>query len=154
MAKYQKKDLLVMPDTNEKVEKFINYLMKDGKKNLARDIFNQTMEEIKNNGHNDPRSVWMKAIENASPKQMVKSKRIGGAVYQIPLDVPDNKQFFYSSKWILDAARSKKGKAMYESLAEEILVAYSNQGAAVQKKEESHRMADANEAYAYLAKYI
>ncbi len=154
MAKYEKNDLLVMPNTTPKIEKFINYIMKDGKKNLAREIFDKTMKEIKNNGHNDPRTVWEKAIENTSPKQMVKSKRIGGAVYQIPLDVPDNKQFFYSSKWILDAARSKKGKPMHKSLAEEILLAYSNQGAAVQKKEESHRMADANEAYAYLAKYV
>lgn len=154
MGVFEDDDLLVLPKTNEKIEKFINYIMRDGKKNLARKIFYKALGEIKENGHMNPKSVWRKAIENASPEQMVKSKRIGGAVYQIPLDVSERKKFFYASKWILNAAREKDGKKMYKKLADEILAAYSNQGKAVNKKEESHRMAEANKAYAYLAKYV
>ena len=152
--KFKKAPMLVLPDSNEKIEKFINYIMKNGKKLLARKIFNMTLEEIKKNGHPNPIVVWEQAIENASPSVMVKSKRIGWAVYQIPLEVPSKKKFFHASKWILTAARSKKGSPMYKRLAEEILAAYSGQGAAVKKKEEAHKMAEANKAFAYLAKYV
>jgi len=152
--KFKKAPMLVLPDSNEKIEKFINYIMKDGKKLLAKKIFNMTLEEIKKNGHPNPIVVWEQAIENASPSVMVKSKRIGWAVYQIPLEVPSKKKFFHASKWILTTARSKKGSPMYKRLAEEILAAYSGQGAAVKKKEEAHKMAEANKAFAYLAKYV
>jgi len=155
MAKKFKKPSLYVPyDSNEKFEKFVNYVMKNGKKLLARKIMNDTFEEIKKNGHPNPMVVWEQAIENASPNIMVKSKRIGWAVYQIPLEVPLKKKFFYASRWILTAARSKKGSPMYKRLAEELLAAYSGQGAAVKKKEEAHKMAEANKAFAYLAKYV
>ena len=140
--------------TNEKIEKFINYLMKDWKKNIARKIFNNMLEEIKKAGHINPIVVWEQAIENASPQVKVVSKRIWWAVYQIPVEVPARKRFFYASKWIIEAARSKKGKPMYKKLAEEVLAAYSNQWAAVKKKEDTHKMAEANKAFAYLAKYV
>ncbi len=112
------------------------------------------LDEIKANGHVNPIVVWEQAIENASPQVMVKSKRIWWAVYQIPLEVPAKKKFFYASKWILEAARSKKWVPMYKKLAEEVMAAYSNQGAAVKKKEDAHKMAEANKAFAYLAKYV
>ena len=152
--KFKKAPMLVLPDSNEKIEKFINYIMKDGKKLLAKKIFKMTMEEIKKNGHPNPIVVWEQAIENASPNIMVKSKRIGWAVYQIPLEVPSKKKFFHACKWILTAARSKKWTPMYKKLAEELLAAYSGQGAAVKKKEEAHKMAEATKAFAYLAKYV
>ncbi len=138
----------------QRIEKFINYLMKQGKKSVAKKIYNDTLKEIKSNGHMNPVVVLETAIENAAPSLMIKSKRLGGSVYQVPVEVKQHKRFFYSVKWILDATRSKKGKPTYKKLAEELLAAYSNQGFAVKKKEETHRMAEANKAFAYMAKYI
>ena len=152
--KYKKPPMFRLPTTNEKIEKFINYLMRDWKKNLARKIFYNMLEEIKKAGHINPIVVWEQAIENASPQVKVVSKRIWWAVYQIPVEVPPHKRFFYASNWIIEAARSKKWKPMYKKLAEEVMAAYSNQGAAVKKKEDTHRMAEANKAFAYLAKYV
>ncbi len=152
--KFKKNDLFSVPSTSAKVEKFINHLMKDWKKSIARKIFNDSLEEIKRNWHMNPYAVWEMAIENASPSVMVKSKRIGWAVYQVPLEVKSDKKFFYSSKWILNYSSAKKWTPMYKALAEELLAAYSNQWSAVKKKEDTHKMADANKAYAYLAKYV
>ena len=140
--------------SDPRITKFINYLMKDGKRTIAHKIFVDTMKEIQLNGHPNPQAVLETAIENAAPDIMVKSKRIGGAVYQVPMEVKQNKKLFFSTKWILDAARGKKGKPMYKKLAEELLAAYSGQGPAVKRKEEAHRMAEANKAFAYLAKYV
>ncbi len=154
MKKIKRNPLLVLPNSSEKVEKFINYLMVDGKKSTARRIFFDTIKEIKTNWHVNPFVVFETAIENASPNIMIKSKRIGWAVYQIPLEVPSKKKFFYSCRWIKEAAESKKWKPMYKKLAEEILAAYSNQWSAVKKKEDAHKMAEANKAFAYLAKYV
>ena len=143
-----------LPSTNNKIEKFINYIMLDGKKTIARKIFKDTLDEIKKNGHVNPLAVWEAAIENASPNMMIKSKRIWGAVYQVPVEVPARKRFFYACKWLIDYSRDKKGTPMYVRLAEELLAAYSNQWNAVKKKEDTHKMAEANKAFAYLAKYI
>ena len=135
-------------------EKFINHLMKNGKKSVARKIYSDTLKEIKKFGHMNPSVVVQAAIENASPNVMIKSKRIWWAVYQVPIEVKPAKRFFFATKWILDAARSKSGKPMSEKLAEELIAAYGNQWAAVKKKEEAHRMAEANKAFAYMAKYV
>ena len=135
-------------------EKLINHLMKNGKKSVARKIYENTLKEIKLSGHMNPAVVVQSAIENASPNLMIKSKRIGGAVYQIPVEVRPVKKIFFAIKWILDAARAKGGKPMYKKLAEEIIAAYGNQGAAVKKKEEAQRVAEANKAFAYMAKYV
>jgi small subunit ribosomal protein S7 len=125
--KYKKPVAFSLPSTTDKIEKFINFIMKDGKKNVARKIFNDSMAEIKKNGHVNPLTVWEQAIDNAAPNMMIKAKRIGGAIYQVPVEVPNKKKFFYSCKWILDYSRSKKGTPMYMRLAEELLAAYSNQ---------------------------
>ena len=135
-------------------EKLINHLMKHGKKSVAKKIYDQALKEIKVSGHMNPSVVVQAAIENASPNVMIKSKRIGGAVYQVPVEVKPAKRFFFAVKRILDAARSKSGKPMYKKLAEELMAAYSNQGSAVKKKEEAHKMAEANKAFAYMAKYV
>jgi len=136
------------------LDKLVNYLMKAGKKSVAKKIFDNTLKEIKSAWHMNPVIVVETAIENASPTIMIKSKRLGWSVYQVPVEVKPIKRFFYAVRWILDAARTKKGKPMYKKLAEELLAAYSNQGYAVKKKEESHKMAEANKAFAYMAKYI
>lgn len=128
--------------------------MKNGKKSVAKKIYENALKEIKLGGHMNPSVVVQAAIENASPNIMIKSKRIGGAVYQVPVEVKPAKRFFFATKWILDAARAKSGKPMYKKLAEELIAAYGNQGAAVKKKEEAHKMAEANKAFAYMAKYV
>lgn len=152
--KFKKSSVFSLPSTTDKIEKFINFVMLDWKKSIARKIFNDAMDEIKSNWHINALVVWETAIENAAPHIMIKSKRIWWAVYQVPLEVPVKKRFFYSAKWIIDIARSKKWKPMYKRLADELLAAYSNQWAAVKKKEDTHKMAEANKAYAYLAKYV
>lgn len=152
-ASFKKIPLKVYTNSTEKAEKLINYIMKNGKKNVARNIYRQTLSEIKRQGHMNPQIVVDGAIENASPSVMVKSKRVGGSVYQVPLEVKPKRKLFFACKWMLEAARNKSGK-MHVNLAEEILAAYAEQGAAVKKKEEAHRMAEANKAYAYMAKYV
>jgi len=142
------------PTANPKIEKVINYIMRDGKKSVARRIYKNVLKEIKLNGHMNPTIVIETAIENASPNMMIKSKRLWGSVYQVPVEVKSHKRLFYSMRWILNAAKSRKGSPMYKRLAEEMLAAYSSQGIAVKKKEESHRMAEANKAFAYMAKYV
>ena len=143
---------LILED--EKLEKIINYIMLDGKKSIARKILADTMKEIKASGHMNPKWVIFTAIENASPSLMVKSKRVGGAVYQIPLEIPNNKKMYFACKWIIDAARAKKWKPMSQRLSEEFLAAYSDQWTAVRKREDAHKMAEANKAFAYMAKYV
>ena len=143
---------LVLAD--HKIEKFVNYLMKDGKKTTARKVFTDTMNEIKLAGHMNPTGVLFTAIENAAPSIMVKSKRVWGSVYQVPVEVKSTRKVYFACKWILDAARGKKGKPMSKRLSEELLAAYSEQGTAVKKKEDVHRMAEANKAFAYMAKYV
>lgn len=153
-TKLNKKSRTVLPSSSDKLDKIINYLMKDGKKSVAKRIYNDMLKEVKSNGHMNPQIVVETAIDNASPSVMIKSKRLWGSIYQVPVEVKQNKRLFYSMRWILDAVRSKKWKPMYKKLAEEILAAYSNQGTAVKKKEETHKMAEANKAFAYMAKYI
>lgn len=151
MADYKN---FMIPDADAKVEKIINYLMKNGKKTIARKIYADTMKEIRANGHLNPRLVLDAAIENAAPDMMVKAKRVGWSVYQVPVEVKTVKKFYFACKWIIAAARGKKWKPMHKKLAEEILAAYSEQGPAVKRKEEMHKMAEANRAFAYMAKYI
>lgn len=140
--------------SNPKIEKIINYIMKNGKKSVAKRIYHDMLQEIKSNGHMNPEIVLETAIDNASPSLMIKSKRMGGSVYQVPVEVKQDKKLFFAFKWILAATDSKTGKPMYKKLAEEIMAAYGNQGYAVKKKEEVHKMAEANKAFAYMAKYV
>ncbi|MFA7298489.1 MAG: 30S ribosomal protein S7 [Candidatus Absconditabacterales bacterium] len=146
--------LIVGSMGNPKIEKIINYIMKSGKKSVAKKIYSNMLLEIKSSGHMNPEIVLETAIENASPSLMIKSKRMGGSVYQVPVEVKQNKKLFFAFKWILAATNAKKGKPMYKKLAEEIIAAYGNQGSAVKKKEEVHKMAEANKAFAYMAKYV
>jgi small subunit ribosomal protein S7 len=132
------------------VSRFINYLMKDGKKTVAEDVFYKALDEIKKNVKEDPVRVFEEAIKNASPLQEVVSRRIGGANYQIPREVRPERKFFLATNWIISAARVKKGKPMHQKLAEELVAASKNEGAAIKKKQDMHKMAEANRAFASL----
>lgn len=152
--KFKKPESATSGSINPKLDKLINYIMESGKKSVARKIFRDMLKEIKLNGHMNPVVVVETAMDNAAPSMMVKSKRLWGSVYQVPVEVKQHKKLFYSVKWIIAAAKSKKGTPVHKRLAEEMLAAYSNQGIAVKKKEETHKMADANKAFAYMAKYV
>ena len=133
------------------VAQFINQVMKKGKKITARKIVYGSFDIIKETTKKDPLEVFGKAVENSSPMLRVKSKRVGGATYQVPIEVKPDQRTSLAFRWILTAARTKKGKPMKEKLAEELMAAYKNEGAAVKKKEETHRMAEANRAFAHFA---
>ena len=107
--------------------------MKDGKKTTARKVFADTMNEIKAAGHMNPNGVLFTAIENAAPSIMVKSKRVGGSVYQVPVEVKANRKVYFACKWILDAARGKKGKPMSKRLSEELLICASGRSPSVRR---------------------
>ena len=138
---------------NEVLEKFINFIMKDGKKTVARKLFAETMQIVEKKTGQKAREVFDQALENIKPSLEVRPKRIGGSVYQIPREVKPKRQFQLASRWILAAARGKKGTTFASSLANEIIQAANNEGAAIKKKEDSHRMAQANKAFAHFAKY-
>jgi len=134
-------------------EKFINYLMLDGKKSTARRIFNDALKLVSKKVTGDPEKVFKSAIDNVKPRLEVKAKRIGGAVYQIPREVKPNRQTALAFRWILAAARGKKGATMAQKLATELTEASKEQGTSIKKKEDTHRMAEANKAFAHLARY-
>ena len=127
--------------------------MLDGKKTVARRLLKETFEIVQKKTGEKPREVFDQALENIKPSLEVRPKRIGGSVYQIPREVKPRRQFQLASRWILAAARSKKGTNFASSLASEIIQAANNEGAAIKKKEDSHRMAQANKAFAHFAKY-
>ena len=132
--------------------RFINYLMSAGKKTTAERVFYASLEEIKKTTKDDPVKVFEKAIENASPLLEVVSKRVGGANYQIPHEVDPNRKFVLAIRWIIQAARSKKGRPMARKLADELMAAAKNEGSAIKKKQDTHRMAEANRAFAHFAR--
>ncbi|MEK7629803.1 MAG: 30S ribosomal protein S7 [Patescibacteria group bacterium] len=132
------------------VGRFINYLMTGGEKTTAERVFYAALEKIKEVTKEDPVKVFEKALSNATPMLEVVSRRIGGANYQIPQEVRPERKFYLSTHWLIAAARSKKGKPMAEKLAEEIIGAAKNEGVAIKKKLDMHRMAEANRAFASL----
>jgi len=133
-----------------KLEKFINYIMWSGKKETARGVIYQAFEKIKEKtGNPNPLEVFDLAIKNAGPTTEVRSKRIGGANYQVPREVRPERRVALAMRWIRDAARGGKGKPMHEKLAEELIAASNNEGAAIKKKDDTHKMAEANKAFAH-----
>ncbi len=130
--------------------RFINYLMVGGKKATAERVFYGAMDVIAEATKQEPVSVFEKAIENASPLVEVTSRRVGGANYQIPRDIRPSRKFFLATHWLIQAARSKKGKPMASKLADEVIAASKNEGTAIKKKLDMHRMAEANRAFASL----
>ncbi|MBI2087006.1 MAG: 30S ribosomal protein S7 [Candidatus Zambryskibacteria bacterium] len=137
---------------SERVSKFINYVMQEGKKAIARKIIYTSFDVIKEKTKNqNPLEIFETALKNTGPTMEVRSRRVGGANYQIPREVRPERRQFLSMKWIIDAARAKKGKPMAEKLAEEIIAAANNEGDAVRKRENTHKMAEANKAFAHFA---
>jgi small subunit ribosomal protein S7 len=146
---------IVSPDfmyNSEKLEKFINYIMWSGKKETSRKIVYQAFEVIKEKtGNPNPLEIFDLAMKNAGPLTEVRSKRIGGANYQVPREVRAERRLSLSMRWIRDAARKGKGRPMHLKLADELILASKNEGAAIKKKEDTHKMADANKAFAHFA---
>lgn len=143
----------LLPGADPLVEKFINYIMLGGKKSIARRIFNDAMKELKDRGQKNPLDTFKLAIDNASPSIEVRPKRVGGGVYQVPTEVNPNRQRILAMRWIRDAARAIKGKPIYKRLADILLETSKGEGPACKKKEDIHKMAAANKAFAHLAKY-
>lgn len=145
----------VRPDivfNSTKVEKFINYVMERGKKNTARKIVYEALEYVKSKEKvEDPMEVFDTALKNTGPTVEVRSRRVGGANYQVPREVRPERKSYLSMKWIIDAAKAKKGKPMKERLGDEIILASKNEGEAIKKRENVHKMAEANKAFAHFA---
>jgi len=135
------------------IAKFINYVMERGKKNTVTKIVYGALDIIKEKTKKDPLEIFKKAIENVAPMVEVRSRRVGGANYQIPFPTNESRRLVLASRWIISGAKSRKGKPMMEKLAQELLDAIDGQGAAIKKKEDVHRMAEANKAFAHFARY-
>ena len=132
--------------------KFINCLMYDGKKSIAQAVFYDAMDLVQRRLSNEnPLDVFTRAVENVMPVIEVRSKRVGGATYQVPMQVKKNRQQTLAIRWILQTAREKKGRPMHIKLADELLAAFNREGGAISKRENVHRMADANKAFAHFA---
>lgn len=134
------------------IAKFINYIMERGKKTVAQKIVYGCFDIIKDVTKQDPRHVFSKALKQVSPLLEIRGRRIGGANYQIPFQVRGDRRFALGCRWVIEAARSRKGKPMAEKLAAEIMDAAKGEGAAIKKRAEVHRMAEANKAFAHFAR--
>ena len=155
MRKATPKKRVVLPDPvfNEiKVTKFVNHLMYDGKKSIAFDIFYGALEIVKTKLPNEEKSaleIWRKSLENVTPQVEVKSRRIGGATFQVPTEIRPDRKESISMKNLILYARKRAGRSMADKLAAEIVDGFNNQGGAFKRKEEIHRMAEANRAFAH-----
>lgn len=132
-----------------KVTMFVNRLMYGGKKSTARSVFYDAMAIIERREKLDPIELFESALKNAAPRVEVKPRRVGGSTYQVPLEVTPYRQTTLSMRWLIGAARKRSGRSMAEKLANEVIDASKNQGAAVKKKDDTHRMAEANRAFAH-----
>jgi small subunit ribosomal protein S7 len=130
-------------------EKFVNSMMWDGKKTVAQKIFYTAMDTLRERTGDDPLKTFKKAVENAKPLLEVKTRRVGGANYQVPVEVPQNRRTALAIRWILINARSRPEKGMSEKLANELNDAANSRGGAIKKKDDVHRMAEANKAFAH-----
>ena len=134
---------------NVKVQTFINHVLKKGKKNVAAKLVYSAFDIMAEKTGKDPVELFEQAIQNASPRMEVRPRRIGGATYQIPMEVPSHRQFTLATRWLLEAARTRKGLPFDQCLADELLNAVNNEGGAIRKREEAHRMAKANRAFSH-----
>lgn len=144
----------IAPDARYKstqVAKFMNYIMLNGKKSVAAGIVYGAFDYIEEKSGQPGYDVWMEAMKKVSPDLEVRAKRIGGANYQVPVEVRPERRFTLASRWIIDAARSRKGKPMHIKLAQELMDAAKGEGAAVKKREDVQRMAESNRAFAHFA---
>lgn len=152
MRKRKPKVRMLAPDPryrDQSVTRFVNNLMMRGKKGLAYKVFYDAMDIVKEKGGEDPHAIWQTALNNTTPQVEVRSRRIGGATFQIPTEIPANRKISIGMKWLIRFARARNGKGIAEKLAAEIMAASKNEGAAVKRKEDTHRMAEANRAFAH-----
>lgn len=153
MARRRRAEKRVIPSDPKynhlEMARFINRLMWDGKKTVAQRIMYQALEQAEKEAHREPVSIFEQAIRNATPMIEVKSRRVGGATYPVPTEVRPERGLALAMSWIIKSARARTGKPMAERLAQELLEASKGQGAAVKRKEEVHRMAEANRAFAH-----
>lgn len=146
---------IIKPDpkyNSQTVAKLVNYVMSDGKKSTAQKIVYGALQLVSEKTKRDPIEAFEEALKNVMPQVEVKSKRVGGANYQIPMPVRGERRLALGFRWIIDAANAKKGKGMAEKLGYEIVAAAANEGDAVRKRTDVHRMADANRAFAHFAR--
>lgn len=134
-----------------RVSKFINYIMVGGKKDIARSIVYDALDLVKEKSGKDPLDVFKTALKNIGPSMEVRSRRIGGAAYQVPREVRPERRLALAMRWIIEIAKKGKGKNMSEKLADELLLANNNEGEAIKKKENVHKMAEANKAFAHFS---
>jgi small subunit ribosomal protein S7 len=152
MRKRRPKKRILAPDprfNDTMVTQFVNNLMYSGKKNVAYQLFYSAMDIISTKTEDNPHEVWQKAIVNVTPQVEVRSKRIGGATFQIPTEIPANRKLSIGMKWMIKFSRERSGKGMAEKLAAEVLAASKGEGGSVKRKEDTHRMAEANRAFAH-----
>lgn len=155
MRRPAKKRRPLQPDLahqSVRVSKFINYIMERGKKNTARRIVYSAFDLIKERTKTEPLTIFEEALRNVGPITELRSRRVGGANYQIPYEVSPERKTTLAMRWIIEAASGKKGKPMGEKLADELLAAVKNEGEAIKKRENVHRMAEANRAFAHFAR--
>ena len=135
---------------SELVARLINTIMRNGKKSVAQSIVYDAFDMLKAKKKDmEPLEVFIQAVENIKPKLEVKSRRVGGATYQVPIEVPAERQIALAMRWITTYSQAQKGKSMTEALASELLDAFDNQGASIKKKDDTHKMAQANKAFAH-----
>ena len=142
----------ILPDpvfSSQLITRFINSVLKQGKKSTAERIFYGALDLIKERSQDDPVKVFKRAVDNVKPQVEVKSRRVGGSTYQVPVEVSSGRQLSLSIRWLLDNARSRGEKSMVERLAGELLDAANNRGASIKKKDDTHRMAEANKAFSH-----
>ncbi|MDD5861383.1 MAG: 30S ribosomal protein S7 [Prevotella sp.] len=155
MRKAKPKKRVIIPDpvfNDQMVAKFVNHLMYDGKKNTSYRIFYSALDTVKAKAQNEEKSpleIWKQALDNITPQVEVKSRRIGGATFQVPTEIRADRKMSIAMKNLIAFARKRSGKSMAEKLAAEILDAFNNQGGAFKRKEDMHRMAEANRAFAH-----
>ena len=153
--KFKSFEHYIKPDpkfNNQLASKFINSLMWDGKKAVAQKIFYDALDLLKERfPKEEPIEVFVKAVENVKPKLEVRSRRVGGATYQVPMEVNPKRQQSLAIRWIIQAVRAKSGRPTYLSLADELTAAFNREGTAMHKRETTHKMADANKAFAHFA---
>ena len=142
----------IAPDAkygNQLISMFVNKLMRDGRKSLAERIMYTALDEIEEKEKRDPVEVFEQAVQNATPVVEVKPRRVGGATYQVPVDIRAERRMALALRWLLQSARARRGRTMSERLAAELIEAASNQGVTIKRKADTHRMAEANLAFAH-----
>ena len=137
------------PEVRRRITKFINCVMEDGKKSTAEQIVYQALDLVAERAKDDPLKVWDRALANVRPRVEVKSRRVGGSTYQVPVDVRPDRSLALGMRWLVSYARERNEKTMVDRLANEIVDAAQNRGNAVKKREDVHKMADANKAFAH-----